>query len=122
MTSLILALLTWQQIELKQNLVLNEPIKLSQTITLAPGTKTTVTEIQPLDEINVIDIQMEITPCTAQLKNEISDMVIVKDLYGTKLEKDCKLGIFLEMGDFSKASLFSVPEQPSLPSKLPPKQ
>jgi len=109
--------LTWQQIETKQNLVLNETIKLSETLTLPLGTKATVYDILILDDINVIDYQMNITPCTPELKNEISDMILVNDIYGTKLEKDCKLGVFLEAGDYSKESFFSALEPTSTARK-----
>jgi hypothetical protein len=112
-TSLILASLassplTWQQIEIKQDLILNAPITLSKRLTLPVGTKTSVTDLLPLGEINVILMKMDLSPCETTIKNEESDLVIVNELYGVKLEKDCKFEVYLESADLSKPSLFGA--------------
>ena len=107
LTSLILASLTWQQIEMNQNLVLNHPIALSEKISLSAGTKTKITDLIPLDEINAVLLKMDITPCDTSIKNEVSEMIIVDDLYGAQLGKNCKLEIYLELGDLNKLSFFS---------------
>lgn len=100
--------ITWQDIDFKQKLILNEPIALSEKLVLPAGTSTTVADILPLDDIRVLMFKMKITPCKGSLKNQTSDMIIVNELYGAKLEKNCELEIFSEFTDLSKPSLFSV--------------
>ena len=100
--------ISWQQIDLNQKLILNDPIQLNQKITLTAGTKLVVQDIIPLDELRVLSYKMNITPCSAAIKSEVSDMVIINDLYGTQLDKDCSLNVYLELGDLSKPSLFST--------------
>lgn len=111
-TSMILASLAspiaWQQIELDQKLILNEPIALSEKLTLNQGTKMKVSDILPLDQIRVLSFKMKITPCKAAMKSQTSDMIIVDELYGAQLDKECVLNVFLELGDLSKPSLFSL--------------
>ena len=111
-TSLLLAALslspvTWQQIEIDQKLAFNTPIVLSDQIKLPAGTNVKVTDFIPLDEIRVIEIKMNITPCKPSMKNVVSDMVIINELYGVQLEKDCHLEVYLELADLNQPSLFS---------------
>lgn len=104
----LLSPISWQEIELDQKLVLNQPITLSEKILLNQGTKMKVIDILPLDQIRVLSYKMKITPCKSSMKPQTSDMVIVDELYGAQLEKDCNLHVFLELQDLSKPSLFSL--------------
>ena len=113
MNALILAAtlaspISWQEIDFDQNLLLNDSLTLSKKVTLQKGTKLNVTDIIPLDSIRVLSYKMKVTPCKADLKNEISDMVIVDELYGAQLEKDCIVNVYTELSDLSKPSMFSL--------------
>jgi len=104
----VLQPVSWQEIELNQKLVLNTPITLTEKLTLASGTNVKVTDILPLDQINVLAITVNLTPCKASMKNETSDMVLVQEIYGAKLEKSCKLNLFLELSDLHQPSVLST--------------
>lgn len=112
-TPIVLAALsspiTWQEIDFNQKLLLNNALSLSEKVELKAGTQMKVADILPLDEIRVVAYKMKITPCKAFMKKETSDMIIVDDLYGAQLEKDCTLNVFSELSDLSKPSLFSTP-------------
>ena len=111
-TSFILAALTspisWQQIELNQNLLSNEPITLNQKVTLPTHSQLKVVELVSLDEIQVLSYKLKMIPCDSTLKNETSEMIILNNDYGFQLEQGCNLNVFVEIKDLSKPSLFSL--------------
>lgn len=109
--SALAGLIPWQSIELNQKLMLDVPIQLSEQLTLKQNAKLIVTDLMPLDQINVMSFKMKITPCSSTLKTQTSDMVIVKDLYGFQLEKECELNVFLEFRDLQNPSLFHTLEK-----------
>ena len=100
--------ITWQEIDFDQKLLLNDSLTFSPKVTLQQGTTLTVSDVIPLDSIRVLSYKMKVTPCKSDLKNEISDMVIIDELYGAQLEKGCTVNVFTELSDLSKPSLFSL--------------
>jgi hypothetical protein len=106
------ALLQWGALDVQQNLLLEQDLVLEQTqgapgVTLPKGLKITLNDQYPLDQIRVQYYDLEISPCPASLKNQISDMTIINDNYGVELAKDCKIGMYVEFKDLYTDSPFS---------------
>lgn len=110
---LVLFNLDWINIEHQQQLTLKDAVVLEakaggEPITIPAGSQLRVDDVIPLDDIRVLSYQMKISPCNSAMKKQESDMTIVRELYGMKLDHQCKLGVYVEFQDLTRESLFTA--------------
>ena len=98
----------WQNIEVKQKLFLTRDVKLSDQVLFKKGSRFVVTEVTSLDMINVELYELSMDPCNNGMKQKSVEMKMVDELYGVTLEPQCKVGVYVELVDFSRPSLFTL--------------
>jgi hypothetical protein len=106
------ALLQWASIDAHHSLNLERDLVLEQpngapALTLKKGMQVTAVNQAPLDAILVQYYKMKLSPCSATMKKQTSEMTIVNDMYGIQLAEDCELSIYVEFRDLYTESPFS---------------
>ena len=112
----LVSLLQWGAIDFNQSVVLQQNLSLEalpgqRAVVLKKGTRLTVKDIVPLDQIRVLSHVLEVTPCPSELKNAKSDMTIINGVYGVELAAGCRVSTFVELQDLNTNSPFSVYEK-----------
>lgn len=104
--SALVQTLSWQQIDLKQYLNFDRDVVINRCVTLKKGSHVQVDNIMSLDPIAVTIYQMSFLSCTDDLKTLETDIEIIDETYGIKLNTGCQIEIFVENKDLEKPSWF----------------
>jgi hypothetical protein len=115
--SLQMAQASWNELEEQKEYKINQAIQLIQNersrsiLDISQGEKFLLKEITGLDMIRVTYFQFDYKNCPGPAMTTDMEIIAVKNTspmveVGAQLEKDCKLGIFIENKDLMSSSLF----------------
>ena len=96
----------WSDLGIDKEYQLNQKIKLNPKIRLNLGTKLKLQNIMPLEMINVVSFEVRVLGCSSRQKELTTEMILVNELYGVQLEKNCSLHFYVESKDLYRDSLF----------------
>lgn len=108
--------LNWQDLRSDEALVLTQKLPLEtadgKSLEIAAGSKVSVTEVLPLDGIDVVDADLKLENCEAELASEMAIILpeggAEKSEVGVQLSKGCELEVFIEVKDFGGISFFEA--------------
>ena len=106
-TIILLASLFWNDLEAGKNYLLTKPLNLNSSVILSSNQKINLNRINVLEEIQVINFEFKLFPCTAELSKKSAAMVIV-DTVGVELTQGCVLDLYVENKDIFQASFLKA--------------
>lgn len=108
---------SWNDLEVSQDYKLTQSFQLPQLersgslLDISEGDRVTLSDIIPLDMINVVLLQFDYKKCPGSAMKTDMEIIPVKNTspvveIGAQLETGCKLEIFIESRDFMSESFF----------------